>query len=128
MIAFVFPGQGAQKVGMGQSLASAFPVCRDVFAAADAALGESLSTMCFEGPAESLQMTENTQPAILAMAAKKKEIRKVAPSQSAEPTQRILNVHFPQKAKQTQMVSGSPTEAARELVKHLREDARVIQQ
>ena len=66
-IAFVFPGQGAQKVGMGQSLASAFPVCRDVFAEADAALGESLSTMCFEGPAESLQMTENTQPAILAM-------------------------------------------------------------
>ena len=67
MIAFVFPGQGAQKVGMGQSLATAFPVCRDVFAEADAALGESLSTMCFEGPAESLQMTENTQPAILAM-------------------------------------------------------------
>jgi len=52
---------------MGQSLASAFPICRDVFAEADAALGESLSTMCFEGPAESLQMTENTQPAILAM-------------------------------------------------------------
>ena len=45
MIAFVFPGQGAQKVGMGQSLATAFPVCRDVFAEADAALGESLSTM-----------------------------------------------------------------------------------
>jgi [acyl-carrier-protein] S-malonyltransferase len=67
VIAFVFPGQGAQKVGMGQSLASAFPVCRDVFAEADTALGESLSTMCFEGPAQSLQMTENTQPAILAM-------------------------------------------------------------
>ena len=67
MIAFVFPGQGAQKVGMGQSLAGAFPVCRDAFAEADAALGEPLSTMCFEGPAESLQMTENTQPAILAM-------------------------------------------------------------
>jgi [acyl-carrier-protein] S-malonyltransferase len=67
MIAFVFPGQGAQKVGMGQSLTSAFPVCRDAFAETDAALGESLSTMCFEGPAEALQMTENTQPAILAM-------------------------------------------------------------
>lgn len=67
MIAFVFPGQGAQKVGMGQSLASAFGVCREVFAEADAALSESLSTMCFDGPAESLQMTENTQPAILAM-------------------------------------------------------------
>ena len=67
MIAFVFPGQGAQKVGMGKSLATAYPVCRDTFAAADAALGESLSSMCFEGPAESLQMTEKTQPAILAM-------------------------------------------------------------
>jgi electron transfer flavoprotein beta subunit len=60
------------------------------------------------------------------MAAKKKEIRKVTPGQSAEPTQRILNVHFPQKAKQTQMVSGSPAEASRELVKNLRENARVI--
>jgi [acyl-carrier-protein] S-malonyltransferase len=67
MIAFVFPGQGAQRVGMGQSLASAFPICRDVFAEADTALAGSLSAMCFEGPAESLQMTENTQPAILAM-------------------------------------------------------------
>ena len=66
MIAFVFPGQGAQKVGMGQSLVDAFPICRDVFAEADAALGESLSAMCFQGPAETLQMTENTQPAILA--------------------------------------------------------------
>ena len=60
------------------------------------------------------------------MAAKKKEIRKVTPSPSADSTQRILNVHFPQKAKQTHMVSGSPAEASRELVKHLREDARVI--
>jgi len=67
MIAFVFPGQGAQKVGMGQSLAHVFPQCREVFAEADAALGASLSTMCFEGPAEALQLTENTQPAILAV-------------------------------------------------------------
>ena len=67
MIAFVFPGQGAQKVGMGKSLAENVPVCRQVFAEADAALGESLSTLCFEGPAETLQLTENTQPAILAM-------------------------------------------------------------
>jgi [acyl-carrier-protein] S-malonyltransferase len=67
MIAFVFPGQGAQKVGMGKSLAETFPICRDVFAEADTALGESLSTLCFEGPAETLQLTENTQPAILAM-------------------------------------------------------------
>src|SRR5262249_36564413 len=65
MIAFVFPGQGAQKIGMGKSLADAFPICRETFDEADAALGESLSTLCFEGPAEALQLTENTQPAIL---------------------------------------------------------------
>jgi [acyl-carrier-protein] S-malonyltransferase len=67
MIAFVFPGQGAQKVGMGKALAETFPLCRDTFAEADAALGESLSGLCFEGPAEKLLLTENTQPAILAM-------------------------------------------------------------
>ena len=67
MIAFVFPGQGAQKVGMGKSLADDFPICREVFAEADDALGEALSTICFEGPEERLLLTENTQPAILAM-------------------------------------------------------------
>ena len=67
MIAFVFPGQGAQKVGMGKSLVEQFPVCRETFAQADAALGESLSTLCFEGPEDRLMLTENTQPAILAM-------------------------------------------------------------
>jgi len=67
MIAFVFPGQGAQRIGMGRSLAEAFPICRDTFAEADAALGEPLSELCFEGPDERLMLTENTQPAILAM-------------------------------------------------------------
>jgi len=67
MIAFVFPGQGAQRIGMGRSLAEAFPICRDTFAEADAALGEALSELCFEGPDERLMLTENTQPAILAM-------------------------------------------------------------
>jgi [acyl-carrier-protein] S-malonyltransferase len=67
VIAFVFPGQGSQKVGMGQALAEAFPICRDAFAEADAALGEPLSQLCFEGPEDALTLTENTQPAILAV-------------------------------------------------------------
>ena len=65
MIAFVFPGQGSQRVGMGRALADAFPECRAVFEEADATLGESLSRVCFEGPEEQLRLTENTQPAIL---------------------------------------------------------------
>lgn len=67
MIAFVFPGQGAQKVGMGKELADAYPLCRSAFDEADAALGESLSGLCFDGPEERLRQTEHTQPAILAM-------------------------------------------------------------
>lgn len=65
MIAFVFPGQGSQKVGMGRALAEAHPECRAIFDAADAALGEPLSALCFDGPDERLVLTENTQPAIL---------------------------------------------------------------
>ncbi len=67
MIAFIFPGQGAQRVGMGKTLAEAFPVCRDAFAEADAALGEPLSRTMFEGPDDQLTLTENAQPAILAV-------------------------------------------------------------
>jgi [acyl-carrier-protein] S-malonyltransferase len=65
VIAFVFPGQGSQKVGMGRELAAASPECRAVFDEADAALGESLSGLCFDGPEDRLVLTENTQPAIL---------------------------------------------------------------
>lgn len=67
MIAFLFPGQGSQKVGMGKALADAFPMCRDTFAEADAALGEPLSQIIFEGPEDRLVLTENAQPAILAV-------------------------------------------------------------
>jgi [acyl-carrier-protein] S-malonyltransferase len=65
MIAFVFPGQGSQRVGMGQAFAAADPIARDTFAEADAALGAPLSRLCFDGPEAELTLTENTQPAIL---------------------------------------------------------------
>lgn len=66
-IAFLFPGQGSQAPGMGRELAESFSTAREVFAEADAALGFPLSRLCFEGPAEELQLTANTQPAILAV-------------------------------------------------------------
>ncbi|MFB3854286.1 MAG: ACP S-malonyltransferase [Vicinamibacterales bacterium] len=65
MIAFTFPGQGSQSVGMGKALAGEFEICRRTFEEADEALGEPLSRLCFEGPADQLTLTENTQPAIL---------------------------------------------------------------
>ena len=65
-LAFVFPGQGSQKVGMGRSLHDAVPESRAVFDEADGALGFPLSRLCFEGPEDQLQLTTNTQPAILA--------------------------------------------------------------
>jgi [acyl-carrier-protein] S-malonyltransferase len=63
--AFVFPGQGSQFSGMGKSLADSYPEAAQIFEQADAALGFSISKLCFEGPDDQLKLTENTQPALL---------------------------------------------------------------
>ncbi len=68
-VAFIYPGQGSQYPGMGRELAGAYPTARHVFDEADDALGLALSKLCFEGPAEDLQLTANTQPAILTVSA-----------------------------------------------------------
>jgi [acyl-carrier-protein] S-malonyltransferase len=64
--AFVFPGQGSQAVGMGRALAEAFPVAREVFGEVDEALRQKLSALMFDGPIETLTLTENAQPALMA--------------------------------------------------------------
>ncbi len=66
-LAFVFPGQGSQAVGMGQALAEAFPVARHTFEEVDDALGQRLSRLMAEGPEEELRLTENAQPALMAV-------------------------------------------------------------
>jgi [acyl-carrier-protein] S-malonyltransferase len=66
-LAFIFPGQGAQYVGMGKELVEHYQVAQDVLDQADQVLGFKLSQLCFEGPQEELNRTENTQPAILAV-------------------------------------------------------------
>src|ERR1700744_2193687 len=65
--AFTFPGQGSQAVGMGKALADGFPSARAVFDEVDSALGEKLTTIIWEGPGETLQLTENAQPALMAV-------------------------------------------------------------
>jgi len=65
-VVLLFPGQGSQKPGMGRDLAASHAAARQVFEAVDAALGEPLSSLCFEGPADTLTLTQNAQPALLA--------------------------------------------------------------
>jgi len=76
-VAFIFPGQGSQYVGMGKELADNFQVARETFQEADEALGFSISHLCFNRPEEALKLTHNTQPAILAvsMAALRERVR-----------------------------------------------------
>jgi [acyl-carrier-protein] S-malonyltransferase len=66
-IAFIFPGQGSQAVGMGAELAKACPAAKTVFAEVDAALGQNLSKLMWEGPEADLTLTENAQPALMAV-------------------------------------------------------------
>src|SRR5215831_16360765 len=66
-IALIFPGQGSQAVGMGKALADAFAPARQIFDEVDAALGETLSDIIWRGPAEMLTLTENAQPALMAV-------------------------------------------------------------
>ncbi|MDH3242241.1 MAG: ACP S-malonyltransferase [Alphaproteobacteria bacterium] len=66
-MAFVFPGQGSQEVGMGKALADAFPAAREVFGEVDEALGQNLSKLMFGGPDDELRLTENAQPALMAV-------------------------------------------------------------
>lgn len=75
-LAFVFPGQGAQAVGMGKDLFEQYDVAKRLFAEADEALGYSIKDMCFEGPADDLKLTANTQPAILTVSVIVNEILK----------------------------------------------------
>lgn len=73
-LAYIFPGQGSQYEGMGKDLADNFAAAKKIFEEADDTLGFSISRLCFEGPADELQLTENTQPAILAVSAASLEV------------------------------------------------------
>jgi [acyl-carrier-protein] S-malonyltransferase len=81
-LVFLFPGQGSQSVGMGRDIATRFPVAAQTFAEADEALGFALSKLIFEGPEEDLRLTENTQPAILAVSV---AVWRVLAAQGVEP-------------------------------------------
>jgi len=86
-VAYLFPGQGSQKVGMGRDLYETYPVAREVFDEADRILGFSLSNLCFEGPEETLTDTVNAQPALfVASLACWQALRSVAPAAFSVPS------------------------------------------
>lgn len=86
--AFVFPGQGSQAVGMGKDLAAAFPAAREVFQEVDEALGQSLSRLMFEGPEADLVLTENAQPALMAVSM---AVVRVAEKESGKKVGQVAN-------------------------------------
>src|SRR5690349_21473833 len=89
-IAFVFPGQGSQSVGMGAELVAASPAARAIFAAADDALGFRLSALCFDGPEAELKETSNAQPAITTASLAALAALRVALGQSDDTTEALL--------------------------------------
>ena len=84
-VAFLFPGQGSQAVGMGKELAARYPIAQKTFEEADAALGYAISALCFEGPEEKLKMTEVTQPAILTVSVAALRVLRENHSKGVEP-------------------------------------------
>ena len=98
-VAYVFPGQGSQSVGMGRALAAGSPAAAAVFVAADAALGETVSSLAWEGPEEQLNLTENAQPALLATSiaylhALRERLSGADPAATADDATAILRPRF----------------------------------
>ncbi len=81
-VAFLFPGQGSQAIGMGRELSERFPIAAETFAEADEALGFAISKLCFEGPETELRLTENTQPAMMTVSV---AVGRVLASQGVKP-------------------------------------------
>ena len=125
-IAYVFPGQGSQTVGMGQALATSSPAAAAVFAAADAALGESISTLAWTGPADQLDLTENAQPALVATSiAILAAVREGAAAAGREPPEPVFAAGHSM-GQYTAMVAAGALDLA-DAVRLVRERGRLMQ-